>query len=221
MSSLFCRHNKFTADCSICSKGTVLDRSRASERPRARSSGSRQPRQQGAASRSFSGPHVQAGPYEREEDTYAVRLEKVPGGLRLAQWSRGSLERRAPELPAEDLAGLVAAALEKELLDGRDAERLREALNGGGGSAASAAGSAPAPHGASAGRAGDMREELRVEHRDGGRVRVGRWLFWPGRGWELQEAPPMFPAARYAEALGAAGLRPGERGPADSGPSAA
>jgi hypothetical protein len=43
-----------------------------------------------------------------------------------------------------------------------------------------------------------------VERTGEGRVRVGRWLFWPGRGWELQEAPPMFPAARYAEALRAA-----------------
>ena len=61
-------------------------------------------------------------------------------------------------------------------------------------------------HGASPGRAGDLKEELRVERVDDGRVRVGRWLFWPGRGWELQEAPPMFPAARYAEALASAGL---------------
>ena len=191
----------------------MLDSARGSDRPRPRSTGSRQPRKDGPASRSFSGPHVKVGPYEREDDTYDVRLEKVPGGLRLAQWSRGSLERRAPELPAEDLAGLVAAALEKELLEGRDADRLRAALNGDG--------AADAEYGASEGRAGDMREELRVERRQDGRVRVGRWLFWPGRGWELQEAPPMYPAARYAEALGAVGLRPAERGPAGSGPSAA
>jgi hypothetical protein len=141
---------------------------------------------------------VQAGPYEREDaDAYSVRLEKVPGGLRLAQWSRGSLERCAPELPAGDLAGLVVAALEKELLEGRDAERLRGAL---------ATNGAERADGASAGRAGDMREELRVERLGEDRVRVGRWLFWPGRGWELQEAPPMYPAARYAEALAAAGL---------------
>ncbi|HKP91907.1 MAG TPA: hypothetical protein VJT75_18210, partial [Thermoleophilaceae bacterium] len=54
---------------------------------------------------------------------------------------------------------------------------------------------------ASAGRSGDLREELRVEPLDGGRVRVGRWLLYPSRGWELQDAPPMMPAARYAEAL--------------------
>jgi hypothetical protein len=204
VSSLFCRHNRFTADCSICSKGTVLDSARAGERPRAKSaSGSRAARgsggrgAQGGGTRTFSGPHVQAGPYEREEDTYHVRLERVPGGLRLAQWSRGSLERRAPELPEGDLAGLVVAALGKELIEGRDAERLRDALGQNGNEPAD---------GASPGRAGDMREELRVERLSTGRVRVGRWLFWPGRGWELQEAPPMFPAARYAEALAAAGV---------------
>jgi hypothetical protein len=145
---------------------------------------------------------VKAGPYEREEDVYDVRLERVPGGVRLAQWARGSLEREAPELPEADLAGLVAAALEKEVLEGRDAEVLRAALEHDG-----AAGEGEAPeHGASAGRAGDMREELRIERLGDGRVRVGRWLFWPGRGWELQSAPPMFPAARYAEALRAARL---------------
>ncbi len=155
---------------------------------------------------------MQAGPYERDGESYDVRLEKVPGGLRLAQWARGSLERQAPELPAQDLAGLVVEALEKDLLDGRDADRLRAALSDGG---------SGGEYGASAGRAGDMREELRVEHRPGGRVRVGRWLFWPGRGWELQEAPPMFPAARYAEALSGAGLRSGGREQPGSGPSAA
>ncbi|HEX8743033.1 MAG TPA: hypothetical protein VF712_07855 [Thermoleophilaceae bacterium] len=200
MSSLFCRHNRFTADCAICSKGTVLDSARAAERPRPRRSGSsRGQAASGSRPRTFSGPHVTAGPYEREEDRYEVRLEKVPGGVRLAQWSRGSLERRAPELPASDLAALVAAAVEKELLDPRDAERLRAALVAENGDAGD--------FGASAGRAGDLREELRVERVGEGHVRVGRWLFWPGRGWELQEAPPMFPAARYAEALREAAAR--------------
>jgi hypothetical protein len=205
VSSLFCRHNRFTADCPICSKGTVLDASRATERPRPRRGGSSSPRAgsaKQAAPRSFSGPHVTAGPYEREAadgDRYEVRLEKVPGGVRLAQWSRGSLERRAPELPAADLTGLVAAALERDLLEPRDAERLAAAVGAGNGDAGE--------YGASAGRAGDLREELRVERVADGRVRVGRWLFWPGRGWELQEAPPMFPAARYAEALREAARR--------------
>ena len=211
VSSLFCRHNRFTADCTICSKGTVLDSSWGSERPRrsssSGSSGGRGGRAaQKAGSRQFSGPNVKTGPYERDahsgtgEDRYEVRLEKVPGGLRLAQWARGSLERRAPELPADDLTRLVEAALADELLDARDRERLAAALAA---AHEPAAGTAP-EHGASPGRAGDLEEELRVERIGDGLVRVGRWLFWPGRGWELQEAPPMFPAARYAEALRAA-----------------
>ena len=200
----------------------MLDSSRAKERPRSGgtragggSRGAGGARSRGGGTRSFSGPHVKAGPYEREgADAYDVRLERVPGGVRLAQWSRGSLERQAPELPAADLVGLVAAALEKEILEGRDADTLRAALEaepGGDG----------AEHGASAGRAGDMREELRIEHLGDDRVRVGRWLFWPGRGWELQEAPPMFASARYAEALRGAGLTAGARGLSGSDPAEA
>jgi hypothetical protein len=207
VSSLFCRHNRFTADCPICSKGTVLDESGAAERSRPRrggsSRGSRGDGGKGATARAFSGPHVSAGPYDREpaagDAPYEVRLEKVPGGVRLAQWSRGSLERTAPELPAGDLTGLVSAALEKELLEGGDADRLAAALAASNGDSGD--------YGASAGRAGDLREELRVERIEDDRVRVGRWLFWPGRGWELQDAPPMFPAARYAEALREAACR--------------
>jgi hypothetical protein len=46
-----------------------------------------------------------------------------------------------------------------------------------------------------------MREELRVEAGDGGMLRVARWLYRPNAGWELQDAPVMLPAKRYAEAL--------------------
>ncbi|MFL5779776.1 MAG: hypothetical protein ACJ760_00535 [Thermoleophilaceae bacterium] len=201
MSTLFCRHNRFTADCPICSKGTVLDADRAAgRRPRpkpAGGGGARRQRSDPGAARQFSGPHVTAGPYEREDGgRYEVRLERVPGGVRLAEWSGGRLERRAPELPATGLAELVTAALVDKLLPARDAAALGEALrtepDGDGG------------HAASPGRSGDLREELRVEPLDGGRVRVGRWLLYPSRGWELQDAPPMMPAARYAEALAAA-----------------
>ena len=163
--------------------------------------------------RQFSGPHVSAGPYAREEaDDYEVRLERVPGGIRLAQWSRGSLEKRAPELPAGELAGLVAAAVRKELFERRDLDALLDAVAGDGerpadGERPGLAVADDGDFGASPGRAGDLREELRVERLDDGRLRVGRWLFWPGRGWELQEAPPMLPVARYAQALGEAARR--------------
>jgi hypothetical protein len=200
VSTLFCRHNRFTADCPICSKGTVLDANRAAgrrPRPKAAGGGARRQRSNPAAARQFSGPHVTAGPYEREDGgRYEVRLERVPGGVRLAEWSGGRLERRAPELPAAGLAELVTAALAGELLPARDAAALGEALRA---EPDGASGQAASP-----GRSGDLREELRVEPLDGGRVRVGRWLLYPSRGWELQDAPPMMPAARYAEALGAA-----------------
>jgi hypothetical protein len=206
VSSLFCRHNRFTADCPICSKGTVLDADRAAgRRPRpkpAGGGGARRARSDAAASRQFSGPHVTAGPYERDDGgRYEVRLERVPGGVRLAEWSGGRLERRAPELPAAGLASLVSAAVTEELLPAHDAGALAEALHA---EPDPAAGGGPA---ASAGRSGDLREELRVEPREGGRVRVGRWLLYPSRGWELQDAPPMLPASRYAEALRAAARR--------------
>jgi hypothetical protein len=200
VSSLFCRHNRFTADCPICSKGTVLDSDRATgRRPRPKPAGGRArgPGGAGAPARQFSGPHVTAGPYEREDGgRYEVRLERVPGGVRLAEWAGGALQRRAPELPATDLGALVASAVERELLPARDGEALVAALRTerDGAEAAGAAGASP-------GRAGDLREELRVERREGGRVRVARWLLYPSRGWELQDAPPMLPAARYAEAL--------------------
>ena len=204
VSSLFCRHNRFTADCPICSRGTVLDSGRPSERrapaktsSRASGGGRRGRGQAGGPPSQFSGPHVAAGPYERNGgERYEVRLERVPGGVRLASWSGGRLERRAPELPAADVRALVAAAAERALLPEADLTALADAVRA---DADPAAGnSSPA---ASPGRAGDLREELRVERLDDRTVRIGRWLFYPSRGWELQDAPPMLPAPRYAEAL--------------------
>ena len=52
-----------------------------------------------------------------------------------------------------------------------------------------------------------MQEELRVEPVGDGRVRIGRWILRPGADWELQNAPVMMPAKRYAEALRAAAAR--------------
>ena len=203
MTSLFCRHNRFTADCPICSKGTVLDAARPPERrPRPAKRSSPGPRRRGAAPdappQQFSGPYVSAGPYEREDGTsYEVRLERVPGGVRIASWSSGRLERRVPELPARDLAALVIQVRERGLLPERDLDALTAALPETPHIVA-----APEP-GASPGRAGDMREELRVEPLADDKVRIARWLLFPSRGWELQQAPPMLPVARYAEALGA------------------
>ena len=90
----------------------------------------------------------------------------------------------APVLELRDLPALLAEAAEKELL--------------------APLGSTPAPRraqgatGASPGRSGELRDELRVERLDGERVRIARWIMRPNRGWELQEAPVMLPPARFA-----------------------
>jgi hypothetical protein len=201
VNTLFCRHNRFTADCPICSKGTVLDSSKAAPRPRpARQSSGASRRGGGAsvASRVVTGPYASAGPYEDEAgDSYDVRLERVPGGVRLAEWASGQIRRRAPVLEQSGLTQLVAAVGEREVLAEPDAEKLVEA-------ATAEPGAESADHGASRGRAGDMQEELRVERLGDSRVRIARWILRPGAGWELQEAPVMLPVARYAEAIRAA-----------------
>ena len=186
----FCRHNRFVADCPICSKGTVLDQSStaASRRRSAPAGGRRGAKPAAEATRTSRGPFVSAGPYDGAE----VRLERVPGGLRLASWRGGQIERTAPVLAAADVPGLLAEASARELLslDGTAAPSVPVAE--------------PGSFGASAGRAGELRDELRVELIDDGRVRVARWVMRPNRGWELQEAPVMLPPKRFSEALAAA-----------------
>ena len=122
-----------------------------------------------------------------------VRLERVPGGVRLGEWRGSSLAPRAPVLAAEDLVDLIARS--GDALQARDATRLTAAL------ASEPDPSATGDAGISRGRSGDFKEELRIERLDDGRVRVARWVLRPAIGWELQDAPPMLPAARYAEAL--------------------
>jgi hypothetical protein len=191
--SLFCRHNRFVAECPICSKGTVLDPNRKPERrprPGARPGSRSSPKgrvQAAGASHVSRGPFAAAGPYD---DGREVRLEKVPGGLRLAAWHAGQLVRAAPVLELRDLPALLAEAAEKELLAlpalGSEAELGQDG------------------HGASPGRSGELRDELRVERLEGDRLRIARWIMRPNRGWELQDAPVMLPPARFTQALEAA-----------------
>jgi hypothetical protein len=185
----FCRHNRFVADCPICSKGTVLDPNQAAPRRRSTSSSARGSSKPAATiARSSRGPFVSAGPYDGAD----IRLERVPGGLRLAAWRGGQIERTAPVLAASDVPALLAEAAAKDLLP----------LDGA--AEPSAANAEPGTFGASAGRAGELRDELRVELIDGGRVRVARWVMRPNRGWELQQAPVMLPPKRFSDALAAA-----------------
>jgi hypothetical protein len=209
----FCRHNRFTADCPICSKGTVLEAGTAARARRRPTSGAARKRSAGerGTTPSFSGPHV-AGPARRDSDDalYLIRLERVPGGVRLGEWRGSSLAPAAPVLPAEELADLVARS--GDALQARDADRLIEALRESAPADAAVAregGAATGPGvaGVSRGRSGDFKEELRVEALGDGRLRVARWVLRPAVGWELQDAPPMLPAARYAEALADAARR--------------
>jgi hypothetical protein len=193
VTDLFCRHNRFTADCSICSRGTVLEKHTPSaSRPRKPAKPKDPP-----AGRQFRGPYASAGPYDREDARVEVRLEKVPGGIRLAEWAQGALRSQAPVLPSADLRHLIAQARERAILAELDIQRLEAAAD-----------EQPAGErrdwGASRGRTADLQEELRVEAVGDGSVRVARWVLRPGAGWELQDAPPMLPAARFAEAIAAA-----------------
>ena len=204
--SQFCRHNRFVSECPICSKGTVLDPNRKPERrPRPSSrtvhrSGVKRSVQAASGVRVSRGEFAAAGPYE---DGSEVRLEKVPGGLRLAAWHAGVLVKAAPVLALEDLPAMLASAAEQGLLPGES----EQADWGDGLDPALGA------HGASPGRAGELRDELRVERLDDEQLRIARWIMRPNRGWELQEAPVLLPADRFLEALGSAA----ERGVLSSG----
>jgi hypothetical protein len=183
----FCRHNRFFADCPICSKGTVLDQSRsATRRPRAPAAARRSAAPAAGSVRTSRGPFASAGPYDGAE----LRLERVPGGLRMASWRGGQIERSAPVLDAADAPGLLAEAAQKEILPAPATDGGAEAEVG--------------TFGASPGRSGELRDELRVERLEGGRVRIARWILRPNRGWELQEAPVMLPPERFTQALAAA-----------------
>src|SRR5215218_3124186 len=115
LNSLFCRHNRFEADCPICSKGTVLDPSRPARR---RSGGrTRGANKQAATTPAYKGPHASAGPYTDDEGSYEVRIERVPGGLRMASWMAGAIRRAAPVLRGDDLPGLFERAAQAGVLE--------------------------------------------------------------------------------------------------------
>lgn len=143
---------------------------------------------------------MSAGPYtDAEGIPYVVRLERVPGGVRLAEWSGSRLRRRAPVLGVGDVAGLATGAA--RILADRDAEALAAALRAEPDWELATAPAETSARGVSRGRSGEFREELRVESLEQGHLRIGRWVLRPASGWQLQDAPPMLPAARYAEAL--------------------
>lgn len=177
----------------------MLDTQRKPDRrPRPAPGGTRK-RGGAAAAPSYKGPFATAGPYRDEELQYEVRLERVPGGLRLAAWTAGSIRRMPSRMLLLDLPGLLRDAVERAVFAEPDIQVVSDAIaegNGGDGS-----------FGRSPGRAGELRDELRVERLDDTWIRIARWIDRPNRGWELQEAPVMLPASRYVEALADAGRR--------------
>jgi hypothetical protein len=185
----FCRHNRFLADCPICTKGTVLDPERQAQRRPRRSSAA--PQRAGAVTRSSRGPFASVGPYDGAE----IRLERVPGGLRMAAWRGGQIDRVAPVVAAEDVPALLGEAAEKEVLAAGTSPDAPEVL------------AEPGTFGASPGRTGELRDELRVERLGDGRIRIARWIMRPNRGWELQEAPVMLPPKRFTQAFETAARR--------------
>jgi hypothetical protein len=196
--SRFCRHNRFVAECPICSKGTVLDPNRQAERrprrPAARRPGAKRAVQAASGVRVSRGEFAAAGPYEGGRE---VRLEKVPGGLRLASWHAGQLVKGAPVLALRDLPSMLGSATGQGLLPSAD---LPDRGPGDGDPAIGM-------HGASPGRTGELRDELRVERLDDSQLRIARWIMRPNRGWELQEAPVLLPADRFVGALASAAER--------------
>jgi len=183
--------------------GTETQRSgdRADRAPRREAAGKRSTPE--ATTPAFVGPYASAGPYERDGGAACeVRLERVPGGLRLGEWVGAELEPRASVLAVADLGVLVEAAHEAGALEREEyawlAAAVGEANRGG---SERSADPAPAAYGASPGRSGELRDELRVEALGGGRARVARWVLRPGTGWDLVDAPTILPARRYADAL--------------------
>jgi hypothetical protein len=172
----------------------VLDPAvRAERRPRSRtgagagSSASRRAQ----ATTTVRGPYASAGPYDGGTE---VRMERVPGGLRLAEWHAGQISRKAPVVDADHLPRLLAEAAEKGLLTLSEPDEGR-------------ASGPELSFGNSPGRTGDFRDDLRVERMEGDRVRIARWIMRPNAGWQLQEAPVLLPPERFEQAMASAAAR--------------
>ena len=131
--SRFCRHNRLTTQCPICSREATQHAAPAPARARKRPS-----RRGGApatgAARPARGPFASVGPYE---DGHEIRLERVPGGLRLAAWHAGQIARRAPVLAADDLGRLLGDAAAKGLVEAPPAVEAGVVAHGGHGAGGS------------------------------------------------------------------------------------
>ena len=192
--SLFCRHNRFVADCPICSKGTVLEAGAAPPGAPRHGGGARTAARRSRRPRPSGPQRASAGLRGRGRRALRGAPRAGPGRRPSGRVGGLALRRRAPVLARADLTRLAGGAH----------RRWRRATPTRWPPPRPPAGERPPPaSGRQPGRTGDFKEELRVEPMDDGRVRVARWVLRPGAGWQLQDAPPMLPATRYAEALAA------------------
>jgi hypothetical protein len=98
----------------------------------------------------------------------------------------------APVVALADLPALLGSAVDQGLLGEPDFDLAPHGT------------AALETHGASPGRSGELRDELRVERLEDDRLRIARWIMRPNRGWELQETPVLLPGERFLGALRAA-----------------
>lgn len=113
----------------------------------------------------------------------------------MAAWRGGQIDRVAPVVDAKDVGELLNEAAENEVLASGPALEDPGAV------------ADPGTFGNSAGRTGELQDELRVERLADGRVRIARWIMRPNRGWQLQEAPVMLPPQRFHQAFESAAKR--------------
>ena len=193
MSSLFCRHNRFTAECPICSKGSVLARE-APERVKPAKPAST--RSKSAVAQGGGGDASRATRTSRPSRSSTRRASTRCGSRRCPAACGWRVARGRARAPRPGAARVRAARRCSTRRAGarwwastwRTREPQAEGIGGKRGPRGrhegGAAAGAPRPSPASSASA--------------------RWIFWPGTGvgWELQEAPVMLPEARFAAVPG-------------------
>ena len=123
-----------------------------------------------------------------------MRLERVPGGLRLAEWQAGPSRAGRPCCARRPRRACWREAASKELV--ADARALADGRRAESGDVARMAAPARAARASCATSCGwSVDGEPRADRALGLR---------PGAGWQLQEAPVMLPPARFEQALAAA-----------------
>ena len=163
---------------------------------RRKTSSSARPRKRRAALRRRSqGPHARRPRTPRRgRRTLRFASSACPAGLRLARVARPA-RCAAARRCCRPRTWPTSRRAPPSAPGARRGEAGRDACRDGGRPRGWRAGVSRGPHAATARRAARGGARRRP-------LRVARWIMRPGRGWELQDAPVMLPAARFAEALG-------------------